>query len=93
MQLPGTDRYVAMADRWKPEWWVPLLSKQIISGMERHFKGYTPDRTPKNAQPLPGKEQENIENTFKSRYVWLPIDWEGEKPVIRWRDSWRVDDF
>lgn len=21
-------------------------------------------------------------------YVWLPIEWEGEKPVIRWQDEW-----
>jgi hypothetical protein len=28
-----------------------------------------------------------------SRYVWLPIEWEGDKPVIRWRDEWKLTDF
>ena len=90
LQLPGTGQYIAMADRWKPEWWVPHLSRQIISGMERHFKGYTPDLSPKSAVPLPGKEQKNIENTYRSRYVWLPVEWDGEKPTIRLRSEWQT---
>ena len=28
-----------------------------------------------------------------SRYVWLPIEWEGDQPVIRWYDEWKVEDF
>ena len=91
LQIPGTDRYIAMADRWCPQWWVPKLSKQIIAGMERHFKGYEPDRSPKAAAPLPGKEQTNPWNTKISRYVWLPIEWQGEKPVIKWQNEWRIE--
>jgi len=34
-----------------------------------------------------------MENTRKSTYVWLPIEWEGEKPVIRWKDEWRLEDY
>jgi hypothetical protein len=26
-------------------------------------------------------------------YVWLPIEWEGDKPVIRWKDEWRLEDY
>lgn len=33
------------------------------------------------------------EDTSIARYIWLPIEWEGEKPVIRWQDSWRVEDL
>lgn len=90
IHLPETDCYIACADRWMPQWWVPKMSKQIISGMKRHFKDYQPDRMEKEAVPLPGKEQKNIENTWKSRYVWLPVEWEGEKPVIRWKNEWEI---
>ena len=90
LRLPGTERHIAMADRWKPEWWVPYLSRQIIFGMEHHFKGYTPDLSPKPAVPLPGKEQKNIENIYKSHYVWLPIEWDGGEPVLHWHDRWHV---
>lgn len=32
------------------------------------------------------------ENAIDGRYVWLPVDWEGDIPVLRWRDDWRVAD-
>ena len=69
------------------------MSAQVIEGMKRHFKDYKPDHEPKKAAPLPGKEQKHGENTGKSTYVWLPIEWEGEKPVIRWHDEWRLEDY
>jgi len=28
------------------------------------------------------------ENAIDGRYVWLPIEWVGDLPVIRWRESW-----
>ena len=30
----------------------------------------------------------NKNNLPDSRYVWLPISFEGEKPVLRWMDRW-----
>ena len=93
LKLPGKDIYIACADRWRPEFWVSMMGKQIISGMERHFKDYKPDTSPQKAAPLPGEEQKHTENTSISRYVWLPIEWDGEKPVLRWRDEWRVEDL
>ena len=88
IRVPGTKRYIACADRWMPQWYVKPMAKQIISGMKRHFADYTPDTSPQEAKPLPGKEIRHSENTSISRYVWLPIEWKGEKPVIRWRKEW-----
>ena len=73
-----------------PQWYVKPMAKQIISGMERHFKDYQPDESPKEAAPLPGVEQRHKENTSISRYVWLPVEWKGDKPVIRWKDEWKI---
>ena len=67
------------------------MSRQILSGMKRHFKDYKPDTSPKEPAPLPGVLQKHSENTYLSRYVWLPIEWEGEKPVIRWHKEWRIE--
>lgn len=25
-----------------------------------------------------------------SRYVWLPMDWDDDKPMIRWKKEWKV---
>lgn len=91
IQLPGTDKYIACADRWMPQFYTKLIGKAVTSGMERVFKDYKPDLAPKKAAPLPGKEQKHGENTSIARYVWLPIEWEGEKPVIRWHSEWRIE--
>lgn len=90
LQLPGTDRFIALADRWMPQWYIPKMAKSIVAGTAKHFADYKPDTASKEAVPLPGKLQKHNENTWKSRYVWLPIEWEGEKPVLRWRDEWSV---
>jgi len=26
-------------------------------------------------------------------YIWLPIEWENGKPVIKWHDEWKLSDF
>ena len=51
-----------------------------------------PDESPKAAIPLSGKVKLYFNNTRIADYVWLPITWEGEKPVIRWKDEWRIED-
>ena len=65
-----------------------MMARQIVNGTARHFKDYKPDTTPKKEEPLPGKELIHTENTSISRYVWLPIEWERDKPVIRWKKEW-----
>ncbi len=30
-------------------------------------------------------------DTSISDYVWLPIEWQNNKPVICWKDSWTVN--
>lgn len=32
-------------------------------------------------------------DTSVADYVILPVEWEGEKPVLRWKDEWRLEDF
>ena len=93
IQLPDSGQYIALADRWMPKWYIPKMAKTIISGMERHFKDYKPDTSPVEISSLPGVLQKHNENTYQSRYVWLPIEWQGEKPVIRWKDEWRIEDY
>lgn len=33
------------------------------------------------------------ENAIDGRYIWLPIEFENEKPVIKWEDQWSLDDL
>ena len=32
-------------------------------------------------------------NTSEADYVWLPILFEGDKPIIKWFDEWKLSDF
>lgn len=31
------------------------------------------------------------ENAIDGRYVWLPLVFENDKPIIRWNDRWKLD--
>ncbi len=33
------------------------------------------------------------ENAIDGRYIWLPIEFEDDKPVIRWMDEWAIKDL
>ena len=33
------------------------------------------------------------ENAIDGRYIWLPIEFENEKPVIKWYDEWSLSDL
>ncbi len=96
LRVPGTEQYIAMADRWKPterqqKFGLKYLKlvENAMSG-DRHADITTPDRSPRPAGKLSGKPMHHSENTSIARYVWLPIEWEGDKPVIRWQDEWKV---
>ena len=99
LRVLGTDLYIAMADRWKPtafgKWFSRKYYQLVKSAMSsgRHENITKPDRSPKPATSLPHKLLTHMENTRVARYVWLPIEWSGEKPTIIWRAEWRIEDF
>jgi hypothetical protein len=33
------------------------------------------------------------QNPITSGYIWLPIEFEGDRPIIRWRDQWDLSVF
>jgi len=51
--------------------------------------------------PVPGKKDAFIylgdrwtpENAIDGRYIWLPIEFEDDKPVIKWHDEWSLTDI
>ena len=96
LKVPGKDLYIACADRWKPgrfngwvsRWMVGMMEKAMKQ--ERNRKRMAADTSPKFEASLPEKETLRLENTSKADYVWLPIEWDGDRPVIRWRDEWKV---
>jgi hypothetical protein len=33
------------------------------------------------------------QNAIDGRYVWLPIEFEDNRPILRWRDEWDLSFF
>ena len=72
-----------------------------FQGLERSISPNLPAKTGRGSYPLSLAEEfdfsrmgeQVVENTAIADYVWLPISFEGDKPVIHWLDSWRWEDF
>lgn len=96
LKVQGTECYIAMADRWRPseyevEHAEELYQEWVDNARKSEFRAqFQADRTPKYPEPLSGKLEIHRENTSVARYVWLPIQWDNEKPVIYWKDEWKL---
>ena len=87
-RIEGTDRFVAIADRWVPGYVMTreryeILLRAISQHSDRSVKVSFRDMVTLMTSPMMGSADTSIAD-----YVWLPIQWEGDMPQIRWRDSW-----
>ena len=86
--LGKKDLYIACADRWVPD------------HMEYPYETYAAvyDRVFDSEQQADESEllqfgDEMNRNTSISDYVWLPLRFDGDRPVIDWHDEWRLEDY
>lgn len=87
------DLYIALADRWVPDYVMTaerydLLSRVIASRFDESYSVTDEERKGLMGSPIVG----NV-NTAKANYVWLPIEWNGDRPIIRWHNEWRIEDY
>lgn len=90
------DLYIALADRWRG----PQSGAAFESGeTSRLVQSAIGKATADPRQPTTEAESKamallgtNID-TSQARYVWLPIVFKGERPVIEWRAEWSLDEF
>jgi hypothetical protein len=92
---PGKkDLYIALADRWLPQ--LPEGMPSVFSSEAAVARGEAPPTAPPSLDPAVAQTIRAAgkgENTAIARYVWLPIRFNGETPVIDWLDEWRLEDF
>ncbi|WP_395400467.1 family 43 glycosylhydrolase [Arthrobacter sp. UC242_113] len=83
------DLYIALADRWLPQ--LPENMPNVFDVMAAMAEGRMPARGAgeESAASVAGHE----ENTATADYVWLPIRFDGDVPVIDWKEEWRIEDF
>ena len=89
-QVAGRDLYIAIADRWVPDFVMDrqrydLLYRVIRSNFDRSCKATLKEKLELLKTPMVGAA-----NTSVADYVWLPISFEEDKLQIRWHDRWQV---
>lgn len=99
-KVPGKkDLYIALADRWiydLPERaGAEFASGDYWRGIESAILRYRTGQPAlkgdmQHLAALPGLDNAD---TSKARYVWLPIRFDGDKPVIDWREEWTLEEF
>ena len=81
---PGkTDLFIAVADRWLPGYLDD--GAQAIEAFTEHF-------APGRDGDEPMAEFAHVDSSIAD-YVWLPITFDGDRPIIEWRDEWSLDEF
>jgi len=91
------DLYIAIADRWMgplagPEFESGEMSRIAESAFRKRFS-HPPEPLTESEARFFGKHGLMDTNTSKSRYVWLPIRFNGDRPYIDWRSEWSLDEF
>ena len=71
-----------------------------VRGTEKQ-KATTFESQSTHVLPVPGKEGKFIfmadrwrpQDAIDGRYVWLPIEFEDNKPIIKWQEEWNLEYF
>ena len=75
--------------------WRELGNFAVGDGADRTYEGQTA-----HSFTVPGKDgkEERVvmldswkpQNLMTSQYIWLPLEWEGEKPVAKYQKTWKL---
>lgn len=81
---PGKrDLYIALGDRWLPGY---------LDDGARAFQEFEAHFAPGRDSDEPMEEFAHVDTSIAD-YVWLPLRFDGDTPVIEWHDSWSPDDY
>ena len=94
-KVPGKkDLYISIADRWVPGYPVDAKRADMIErSIASHFE---PDRyrvSPEEKKALAESPMLASADTSIADYVWLPLEFDGERVSITWKESWRLEDY
>lgn len=87
---PNAGRSAVATSIWGP--WTELANPFVGPDAETSFHSQST-----YVLPTPGKPGQFIymgdrwtpQNAIDGRYIWLPIRFEGNQPIIEWKDSWK----
>ena len=87
---PNAAQHAVADSIWGP--WEVTGNPCVGEGRDRTFESQST-----YVLPVEGKDDAFIfmadrwvpEDPIDGRYVWLPIEFEDDRPTLRWRDTWR----
>lgn len=86
-KVPHKDLYIALADRWVPS----LVERDDINGHKLFDTLFDPNTPEPKKEKVRELFRSVASNTSEADYVWLPVEWQDGKPVLRWYDEWTID--
>ena len=81
------DLYIACADRWVPDC-MECPYEIVRDAFISYFSGVKNPEAEKRMAAYRHSGQTQIAD-----YVWLPFRFDGDMPILDWRDEWSPDDF
>lgn len=93
-KVPGKqDLYIALSDRWVPDYVVDAGRADIIERVVAAV--YAPEQysvTPEERAVFDASPNLHTAKTVFANYVWLPIRFSDGVPVFTWEDEWKLED-
>ena len=97
VKIPGKNLYVALADRWLPQYWQTDVPRRTMKNKEQAYLNHKPferDFSTPQVKDKTGMKRTKWDTTDDARYVFLPIVFDSlGKPTIEWHDEWRIEEF
>lgn len=89
-KVDGKDKYIAIADRWVPEFEMTsekydIIVRAITARTDKSVIVTDEEKKMFAQMPMMGTA-----NTSVANYVWLPIEFDGETLKIKWHDEWEI---
>ena len=80
-----------MADRWLPEYPVDArLADAFRRAIAIRYDSEHYHATQEECQEMIAGNALETANAAIADYIWLPVEWIDGRPVLRWKDSWKL---
>lgn len=89
---PNAGRSAVASSVWGP--WEELENPFVGDDSELSFHSQSTYVLPVPDQPdrfIYMGDRWTPDNAIDGRYIWLPVDFEGKQPIVRWHNEWKWD--
>lgn len=92
-KLPGRDICISLADRWVPQYPVDAHRADLFTrAIAAHFEPERYQITSAEREEMRSSPMLASANTSIADYVWLPVNFRSDIPIIKWQNQWNIPD-